>query len=97
MVEVNINKVFAHLLRAYITKAVKNFPTSVNKNDGVEAIALLQKVLEIITHFDRTESLNDLNALYMFNNKLVSDFMVKFYKKVSAVSSLTPAVGSRLT
>ena len=97
VVEVNVNKVFAQLLRAYITKAVKNFLTSVNKNDGVEAIALLQKVFAPITHFDRTGALNDLNALYMFRNELVSGFMVRFHKKVSAVSSLTPAVGPHLT
>ena len=71
VVEVNINKVFVHLFRAYIIKAVKNFLTSVNKNDGVEAIALLQKVIAPIIHFNRTEALNDLNALYMLRNKLI--------------------------
>ena len=96
-VEANVNKVLAQLLKAYITKAVKNFLTSVDKNDGVEAIALLQKVFAPITHFDRTGALNDLNALYMFRNELVSGFMVRFHKKVSAVSSLTPAVGPHLT
>ena len=50
-----------------------------------------------MTHFNRTGALKDLNALYMFRNKLVSGFMVRFYKKVGAASSLTPAVGPHLT
>ena len=95
--EPTVNKVFAQLIKAYITKPVEHFLTSVDRNSGVETISLLQKVFAPITHFDRTTAMNDLNALYMFKNELVSAFMARFHKKVNAVATLTPTDDSQLS
>ena len=79
--EPTVNKVFAQLIKAYITKPVKHFLTSVDRNNGVNTISLLQKFFAPITHFDRITEMNDLNALYMFKNKLVLSSWPDFTKR----------------
>ena len=83
-----INRVFALLMRAYLTKQVKHFLTNVPKRHGLQIIRLLQKLFAPMTLMDREKAVNDLNSLTMYKGEMVSSFMSRFHAKVEAVNAI---------
>ena len=88
-IDPHVSKIVAQLLRAYITKRVKNFLTNIDKGDAIATLAMLQRLFAPATHMDREKALNDLNSLSLFPHENVSSFMTRFHSLVDHVNTLT--------
>ena len=85
----DVNKIFAQLILAYITRRVKDFMSKSDKINGTKIIRLLQRIFAPASILDRDNAMNELTSLLMLPNELVSAFFPRFHRKVTAVNMMS--------